>query len=260
MPDNNTPTVPVEEIPDEEFFSIPDNKILIDKHSLVYEYVNAKLRSGDDDGGIEYINRLYKNGKISDSEYLAKCLLAANGTAVTHAIENICDIKTLVEEEKKNPRYNIEMFLSLRFTDKVKSVKNLLPSEHATEISPGSYEIKFTDGTTLRFDFFNTYGKIRQDNATIVDFELTELDDDTFPNAIILADKLLQGGIENVSEVFLYMEDERSEDDFTIDGIEEMAVIITNNEAKTDDGKCMSTTVDITGYIDDATEITIEGC
>lgn len=48
-------------------------------------------------------------------------------------------------------------------------------------ISPGGYEVKTADGTSIQFDFNESYGGINKEDPTVVDFELRDEDTDCFP-------------------------------------------------------------------------------
>ena len=126
--------------------------------------------------------------------------------------------------------YNIKMYIALRFNKPVPDVKNLMPNESAISISPGGYEIVFTDDTTIRFDFLDSYGNVDKEDNHIVDFELCNfIDLDNFSDeAIILPAKLLDTKIKKLSEVFVYISSDDAEIDVT--ALDAMTFVITDNK------------------------------
>lgn len=125
----------------------------------------------------------------------------------------------LSKKESVCPKYNIKMYLSLRFGKSVPDIS----------ISPGSYEVIFDDNTTIRFDFLDTIGNIDKNNSRVVDFELIELDYDTFPNAINLPAKLLKSKIKSISEVFVYVYVSNDDEDYTATAVKAMSFVVTDN-------------------------------
>lgn len=57
-------------------------------------------------------------------------------------------------------------------------------------ISPGGYEIKFRDNTTMQFDFCDYEGLIDDKDPSILHCKLTHADLDSFPNMINLCNSL----------------------------------------------------------------------
>ena len=144
--------------------------------------------------------------------------------------------------EKSN--WNIRMYISLKFNDEVKRVAGLFPEGAGTDISPGSYELTFNDGTVINFDFLDAYGTVRNEDHTVVDYELENLDYDSFENAIILPEYLMLHKVLSISEVFVYIGDKR--ENFDMESVEYLYFEITNNETG------LTTTVDLSGLCEDA--------
>lgn len=224
MTENNNKIIP-ENVPDEDVLTIPEDKILVDKHTVTGTYLEAKLN----------VKRACLNEKINMannaklSETLDNHIVRIVNQAVMNAIDKLYDTSKLIAEEKAHPRYNIKMYIALRFNKPVPDVKNLMPNENAVIVSPGAYEIVFTDGTTVRFDFLDSYGNVDKDDNPVIDFELCNFDWDTFSDeAIVLPAKLLDTKIKSLSEVFVYIGgDDKA---FDVTGVDAMTFVVTDNK------------------------------
>jgi len=144
MTENNNKIIP-ENVPDEDVLIVPEDKILIDKHTVTCAYLEAKLN----------VKRACLNEKINMannaklSETLDNHIVRIVNQAVMDAIDKLHNTYKLIAEEKDHPRYNIKMYIALRFNKPVPDVKNLMPNENAVGVSPGAYEIVFTDDTAV---------------------------------------------------------------------------------------------------------------
>ncbi|MEE0872086.1 MAG: hypothetical protein UIH27_01290 [Ruminococcus sp.] len=94
----------------------------------------------------------------------------------------------------------VRMFIRIRFNRNIK--------RESDYISPGSYELLFSDGKPIRFDFNESYGYICKDNSAIVEFYLRSLDTDSFPDSEMLADRLEKKIVKSITEVFVYIGEE----------------------------------------------------
>lgn len=224
MTENNNKIIP-ENVPDEDVLIVPEDKILIDKHTVTCAYLEAKLN----------VKRACLNEKINMannaklSETLDNHIVRIVNQAVMDAIDKLHNTYKLIAEEKDHPRYNIKMYIALRFNKPVPDVKNLMPNENAVGVSPGAYEIVFTDDTAVRFDFLDSYGNVDKNDNHVIDFELCNFDWETFSDeAIVLPAKLLDREIKKLSEVFVYISGGDVELDVT--AVDAMTFVVTDNK------------------------------
>lgn len=224
MTENIDKIIP-ENVPDEDVLVIPEDKILVDKQTVTCAYLEARLN-------VEHA-RLNEKINMANNAKLSKTLdnhiVRIVNQAVMDTIDKLHNTSKLIAEEKAHPRYNIKMYIALRFNKPIPDVKNLMPNENAVIVSPGAYEIVFTDGTTVRFDFLDSYGNVDKDDNPVIDFELCNFDWDTFPDeAIVLPAKLLDTKIKSLSEVFVYIGGDDKKIDVT--GVDAMTFVVTDNK------------------------------
>ena len=221
----NTDKIIPENVPDEEVLIVPEDKILVDKHTVTCTYLEAKLN----------VKRACLNEKINMannaklSETLDNHIVRIVNQAVMDAIDKLHNTCKLIAEEKDHPRYNIKMYIALRFDKPVPDVKNLMPNKSAVGVSPGAYEIVFTDDTAVRFDFLDSYGNVDKNDNHVIDFELCNFDWDTFSDeAIVLPAKLLDREIKRLSEVFVYISS--CDEELDVTAVDAMAFVVTDNK------------------------------
>ena len=225
MTENNNKIIP-ENVPDEDVLTIPKDKVLVDRHTVTGTYLEARLNV-ERARLNEEINMSKRGGELGKT--LDNYIVRLVNQAVMNAIDKLYDTSKLIAEEKAHPRYNIKMYIALRFNKPVPDVKNLMPNENAVSVSPGSYEIVFADGTTVRFDFLDSYGNVDKDDNPVIDFELCNFDWDTFSDeAIVLPAKLLNTKIKSLSEVFVYIGGDDKE--FDVTGVDAMTFVVTDNK------------------------------
>lgn len=222
----NTDKIIPENVPDEDVLIVPEDKILVDKHTVICAYLEAKLN----------VKRACLNEKINMSKgggELSKTfdnhIVRIVNQAVIDVIDKLHNTSKLIAEEKDHPRYNIKMYIALRFNKPVPDVKNLMPNENAVSVSPGGYEIVFTDDTAVRFDFLDSYGNVDKDDNYVIDFELCDFDWNTFSDeAIVLPAKLLDREIKKLSEVFVYISG--GDEEFDVTAVDAMTFVVTDNK------------------------------
>lgn len=69
-------------------------------------------------------------------------------------------------------------------------------------ISPGGYEMTFSNGETVRFDFMNFEGSVTHDDETVLNCHMKILDIDSFPESEFL--KTFTGSVTAIKEFFVY--------------------------------------------------------
>lgn len=225
MTENNNKIIP-ENVPDEDVLTIPKDKILVDKHTIVRAYLEAKLNVKRAHLK-EKINM--SNGSVELSKTLDNHIVRIVNQAVMNTIDELHNTRKLIAEEKDHPRYNIKMYIALRFNKPVPDIKNLMPNENAMSVSPGAYEIVFTDDTAVRFDFLDSYGNVNKDDNHVIDFELCNFDWGAFSDeAIVLPAKLLDREIKRLSEVFVYISG--GDIELNVTAVDAMTFVVTDNK------------------------------
>ncbi len=225
MTENTNKIIP-ENVPDEDVLIVPEDKILVDRHTVTCTYLEAKLNVKRADLN-EKINMSNGSGELSKT--LDNHIVRVVNQAVIDTIDKLHNTHKLITEEKSHPRYNIKMYIALRFNKPVPDVKNLMPNENAVSVSPGGYEIVFTDDTAVRFDFLDSYGNVDKDDNYVIDFELCNFDWNAFSDeAIVLPAKLLDREIKKLSEVFVYISGGDEELDVT--AVDAMTFVVTDNK------------------------------
>ena len=224
MTENTNKIIP-ESVPDEDVLIVPEDKILVDKHKVTCTYLEARLNV--EHARLNEKINMANNAKLSET--LDNHIVRIVNQAVMDAIDKLHNTCKLIAEEKDHPRYNIKMYIALRFNKPIPDVKNLMPNENAVSVSPGAYEIIFTDDTAVRFDFLDSYGNVDKDDNHVIDFELCNFDWGAFSDeAIILPAKLLDREIKRLSEVFVYISSGDVELDVT--AVDAMTFVITDNK------------------------------
>ena len=92
----------------------------------------------------------------------------------------------------------------------VKMDRSIDPRVHY--ISPGGYELLFSNGETIAFDFCESCGTVDKNDKSIVRFYLRDLDTDSFPKAENLVESLLLSKVKEVVECYIYTGEESEGD------------------------------------------------
>jgi hypothetical protein len=69
-------------------------------------------------------------------------------------------------------------------------------------ISPGGYEMSFSNGKTVQFDFMDFDGDIDKEDTTVLRCHMETLDTDAFPDSEFL--KTFTGSVTEIKEFFVY--------------------------------------------------------
>ena len=94
--------------------------------------------------------------------------------------------------------------------------RNIEPAQHY--ISPGGYEMTFSNGKTVEFDFMDFEGAISVEDPTVMLFEVGYLDTDCFPDAEFL--ETFTGSITEISEFFVYTGEDNEPEIYPVELIE----------------------------------------
>lgn len=96
-------------------------------------------------------------------------------------------------------------------------------------ISPGGYELLFSNGETVAFDFIESYGNVDKNDKSIIHYALFDLDTDSFPEAKKLTDYLLGSRVEKIIECYIYNGEDDEEEINPVE-IKEMYFLISDND------------------------------
>ena len=94
-------------------------------------------------------------------------------------------------------------------------------------ISIGGFEMAFDNGKTVRFDFLDFNGHIESDDPSVLNFELSCLDVDAFPDSEFL--KTFAGRVTSIKEFYVYTGEA---EDPEINPIELKALFLYNDHSE----------------------------
>ena len=97
-------------------------------------------------------------------------------------------------------------------------------------ISPGGYEILFSNGELISFDFNLGYKKIDRTDDSIVHFAFYDLDTESFPDAERLCKNLLCSQVKEIVECYVYTGEEDGNAEINPINITELLFVIDNGE------------------------------
>ena len=83
--------------------------------------------------------------------------------------------------------------------------REINPNHHY--ISIGGFELRFSNGVEIAFDFNSSVANIRKDPSFIL-FECDDLDFDSFPEADLLEWMLVHSEVEKIEEFYVYTGEE----------------------------------------------------
>lgn len=69
-------------------------------------------------------------------------------------------------------------------------------------ISPGGYEMTFSNGVTTQFDFMEFEGSVDEQDDTVLFCTMRRLDTDTFPDADFL--RTFEGSVTDIKEFYVW--------------------------------------------------------
>lgn len=110
----------------------------------------------------------------------------------------------------------MKMYASIKFD------REIDPSAHY--ISPGGYDMTFSGGLQICFDFMDYIGEIDTQDKSVLHCEMRNLDIDSFPSSKLLED--FSGEITDINEFYIYTGEY---DDLQINLAEILSLNIINN-------------------------------
>ena len=192
------------------------NKVLIDKARLIEIFVDAE-RLSMNPVEKEMLANDYFNNVVSEDEFIKQTGISNTAQTIIHCISHLCDIKSIINDAKKNPNWDVDLSVSLRLNDEIIDTD---------EIFVARCDLTLSDGSVLETSFSRFETKLRDDDHTVIDIEATGLDTDLYPFSLVLPYKLLSGKVKEVSRLIVFLPEHFDRDvDVSID---ELALIVIN--------------------------------
>lgn len=192
------------------------NKVLVDKARLIEIFVDAE-RLSMNPAETEKLANDYLNDVVSEDEFIKRSAVSNTAKTVIRCISHLCDIKSIIDDVKKNPDWDVDLSVSLRFDDEIVD---------PDEIFVVRCDLSLSDKSILETSFKQSDAKLREDDNTVVDIEATGLDTDLYPFSLVLPYKLLSGKVKEVSRLIVFLPEHFDRDvDVSID---ELALIVIN--------------------------------
>ena len=197
----------------------PDkNKVLIDKARLIEIFVDAE-RLSMNPAEKEKLASDYFNDVVSEDEFIKQTAVSNTAQTIIRCISHLCDIKSIIDDVKKNPDWDVDLSVSLRFNDEIVD---------PDEIFVIRCDLSLSDKSILETSFKQSDAKSREDDNTIIDIEAKHLDTTLYPFSLVLPYKLLSGKVENVSHLTVFLPEHVYSDNDVEVSINELAFIVTN--------------------------------
>ena len=194
------------------------NKVLIDKARLIEIFVDAE-RLSMNPAEKEKLASDYFNDVVSEDEFIKQTGISNTAQTIIHCISHLCDIKSIIDDVKKNPDWDIDLSVSLRFDDEIVD---------PDEIFVIGCDLSLSDKSILETSFKQSDAKLREDDHTVVDIEAAHLDTNLYPFSLVLPDKLFSGKVEGVSHLTVFLPKHICSDSDVEVSLDELAFIVTN--------------------------------
>lgn len=203
----------------------PDkSKVLVDKTQLIETFVDAE-RLSMNPAETEKLANDYLNDVVSEDEFIKRTATSNTAQTIIRCISHLCDIKSVINDVRKNPDWNVDLSVSLRLNDEIIDTD---------EIFVVRCDLALSDRSILETSFSRFETKLREDDHTVIDIEAAGLDTNLYPFSLVLPYKLLSGKVKEVSRLIVFLPEHFDRDvDVSID---ELALIVTNkntNDATT---------------------------
>lgn len=197
----------------------PDkNKVLIDKVRLIEIFVDAE-RLSMNPAEKEKLASDYFNDVVSEDEFIKQTAVSNTAQTIIRCISHLCDIKSIIDDVKKNPDWDVDLSVSLRFDDEIVDTD---------EIFVIRCDLLLSDKSILETSFKQSDAKLREDDRTVVDIESAHFDMNLYPFSLVLPYKLLSGKVEGISHLTVFIPEHICSGDDIEVNIDELAFIITN--------------------------------
>lgn len=193
------------------------NKVLIDKAQLIEIFVDAERLSMNPAEKEKNTND-YFNNFVSNDEFIKQTAISNTAQTVISCISHLCDIKHIINDVKKNPDWNVDLFVSLRFDNEI---------INPDEIFVIRCDLSLSDESILETSFKQSNAKLREDDHTVVEIKAEHFDTTLYPFSLVLPYKLLSGKVKEISHLTVFLP-EHIYSDSDIVSIDELAFIITN--------------------------------
>ena len=161
----------------------------------------------------------YFNDVVSEDEFIKQTGISNTAQTIIHCISHLCDIKSIIDDVKKNPDWDIDLSVSLRFDDEIVD---------PDEIFVIRCDLSLSDKSILETSFKQSDAKLREDDHTVVDIEAAHLDTNLYPFSLVLPDKLFSGKVEGVSHLTVFLPKHICSDSDVEVSLDELAFIVTN--------------------------------
>jgi hypothetical protein len=194
------------------------NKVLIDKARLIEIFVDAE-RLSMNPAEKEKLASDYFNDVVSEDEFIKQTAVSNTAQTIIRCISHLCDIKSIIDDAKKNPDWDVDLSASLRFDDEIVD---------PDEIFVIRCDLSLSDKSILETSFKQSDAKLREDDHAVVDIEAAHFDTNLYPFSLVLPYKLLSGKVENVSHLTVFIPEHICSDNDIEVSIDELAFIVTN--------------------------------
>ena len=194
------------------------NKVLIDKARLIEIFVDAE-RLSMNPAEKEKLASDYFNDVVSEDEFIKQTAISNTAQTIIRCISHLCDIKSIIDDAKKNPDWDVDLSVSLRFNDEIVD---------PDEIFVVRCDLSLSDKSILETSFKQSDAKLREDDHTVVDIEAAHFDTTLYPFSLVLPYKLLSGKVEGVSHLTVFLPEYICSDSDVEVSIDELAFIVTN--------------------------------
>lgn len=103
----------------------------------------------------------------------------------------------------------------MRLCAAIKFDRQINPNHRNHYISPGGYEMKFSNGETVQFDFMDYCGNVDSKDRSILYADVEVLDTDSFPESEWL--RHFTGTIDEILEFYIYTGEDHEEEIFPVE-------------------------------------------
>ena len=197
------------------------NKVLIDKARLIEIFVDAERLSMNpaekEKSTSDYFNNFVSNDEFI--KFIKQTAISNTAQTVISCISHLCDIKPIINDVKKNPDWDVDLFVSLRFGNEI---------INPDEIFVIRCDLPLSDKSILETSFKQSNAKLREDNHTVVEIKAEHFDTTLYPFSLVLPYKLLSGKVKEISHLTVFLPEHIYSNSDVEVNIDELAFIVTN--------------------------------